>query len=170
MADMLSKEQIEWRLIPPHAPYFGGLWESGVKSAKYHLKRVIGPQALTFEELYTVTTQIEACLNSRPLCLMSSDPSALTPLTPGHFLIGVALMALPEHDLTDTKQNRLTRCQLTQQLFQHFWKRWQKEYLHQLQQRTKWHSSPANRLTPSTMVLIKEDHLPPLSWSLGRII
>jgi len=43
--------RIAWHFIPPGAPRFGGLWESAVKSAKYHLQRIVGGSHLTFEEL-----------------------------------------------------------------------------------------------------------------------
>ncbi|XP_076389571.1 uncharacterized protein LOC105662854 [Megachile rotundata] len=165
----LSNEQIQWNFIPPQAPHFGGLWESAVRRAKHHLIRVIGDQRLTYEELYTLLTQIEACLNSRPLSPISSDPHDCTPLTPGHFLIGTALTALPEPDFTDVRTNRLNRYQLIQQMLQHFWQRWQKEYLHHLQQRNKWTATGNHQLSKGTLVVIKEDNLPPLRWCLGRI-
>lgn len=38
---MVNIHGIDWHFIPPASPHFGGLWEAGVKSIKYHLKRVI---------------------------------------------------------------------------------------------------------------------------------
>ncbi|KZC15198.1 hypothetical protein WN55_00443 [Dufourea novaeangliae] len=169
ISDFALTEGIDWHFIPPHAPHFGGLWESSVKSAKRHLLRVIGETRLTFEELYTVLTQIEGCMNSRPLYPMSTDPSDLTPLTPGHFLTGGPLTDLPSPDVTDVKVNRLSRFQLLQAMYQHFWRRWQQEYLHHLQQRNKWKVDIPDQFGVGTMVVLKEDNLPPLRWKLGRI-
>jgi hypothetical protein len=119
----LSNENIQWKFIPPRTPNFGGLWEAGVKSVKFHIKRVVGETVLTYDELYTLLTRIEACLNSRPLVPMSNDPNDLTAITPGHFLIGEALTAPLEPDLTELKINQLSRHQLLERLRQHFWKK-----------------------------------------------
>ncbi|XP_076384470.1 uncharacterized protein LOC143263257 [Megalopta genalis] len=170
IANALRQESIEWRLIPAHSPHFGGLWEGAVKSPKYHLTRVIGDQRFTFEELYTLLTQIESSLNSRPLSPLSSDPTDLNPLTPGHFLIGTALTTLPSDDLRDIKVTRLNRYQLIQQMVQHFWQMWQRECIQQLQQRHKWQHSTTSKLAVYSLVIIKEDNLPPLQWSMGRIV
>ena len=119
-----SREQaILWHFNPPSAPHMGGLWEAGVKSAKYHLKRVIGKQVLTLEEYFTLLAQVEAALNSRPLCPLSPEPEDCDVLTPGHFLIGQPLRALPEPCHLDVNSSRLSRWQRVQQMFQHFWKR-----------------------------------------------
>jgi hypothetical protein len=164
----LSNENIQWKFIPPRTPNFGGLWEAGVKSVKFHIKRVVGETVLTYDELYTLLTRIEACLNSRPLVPMSNDPNDLTAITPGHFLIGEALTAPLEPDLIELKINRLSRHQLLERLRQHFWKRWRTEYLSYLQGRTKW-QSPSPSLQPGDLVLLVEDNVPPLCWPLGRI-
>ncbi|XP_073986268.1 uncharacterized protein [Rhodnius prolixus] len=138
---------IDWHFIPPASQHFGGLWKAAIKSAKHHLTRVIGKQHLTYEELLTVVTQVEAILNSRPLCAVSSDPADPEPLTPGHFLAFRPLNALPEKDLTAVNPNRLSRWKLVNRIQQDLWKRWRNEYLHTLQQRSKWFL-PASDIKP----------------------
>jgi hypothetical protein len=73
--DFLPPEGCEWKFIPPHGPHFGELWEAAVKSVKYHLRRTLVSHIATYEELCTLLAEIEACLNSRPLCALSSYPS-----------------------------------------------------------------------------------------------
>lgn len=165
----LSSLGITWHFNPPATPHFGGLWESGIKSTKHHLKRSLGSQVLTFEEFTTLLTKIEAILNSRPLCSLSSDPNEFDTLTPGHFLIGEPLVALPQPDFTSTPLNRLSRWQLVQQAQRSFWNTWSREYLHQLQQRPKW-NRPERNLKNGDLVLIKEKNLPPQSWISARVL
>lgn len=161
---------MKWSFNPPSAPHFGGLWETGVKSVKSHFSRVIGHQTLTYEEFYTVLVQIESILNSRPLCSLSSDPNDLSALTPGHFINLSPVSALPEPDITNIKISRLNRWQLLQQMHQHFWNRWHREYLHTLQQRQKWLKDPQTTVNEGTLVVIKNELAPPLKWRLARII
>src|SRR5687768_5630181 len=84
--DLLTNEGITWLFNPPEAPHQGGLWESNIKAMKRHLFASLGNALLTYEELSTVLSKIEACLNSRPLCAMSEDPNDFEALTAGHFL------------------------------------------------------------------------------------
>ncbi|XP_072400927.1 uncharacterized protein [Diabrotica undecimpunctata] len=101
--------QIQWKFIPPRSPHHGGIWEAAIKSFKYHLVKIMGNSNFTFEELSsTVLSQIEAVLNSRPICALSDDPSEFSFLTPGHFLIGSNLMSYPESDLSDIQENKLS--------------------------------------------------------------
>ncbi|XP_044747143.1 uncharacterized protein LOC123308514 [Coccinella septempunctata] len=167
--DFLNLNRINWHFSPPHAPNFGGLWEACVKSTKFHLKRIVGNSHLTFEGLYTVITQVEAVLNSRPLSPMSNDPNDLSPLTPGHFLIGEPLTTLPQDDVRHVASNRLSHFKNIQKQMQHFWQRWSHEHLNHLQERMKWRQSTPN-LETGILVLLKDDNTAPLCWKMGRII
>ncbi|GFX81292.1 uncharacterized protein TNCV_1829291 [Trichonephila clavipes] len=89
--NFVTQESITWHFIPPTAAHIGGLWEAGIKSTKQLLIKTMKSAVLNFEELVTFVTQIEACLNSRPLTPLSNDPQDLQPLTPGHFLIGTPM-------------------------------------------------------------------------------
>ncbi|XP_070155857.1 uncharacterized protein [Polyergus mexicanus] len=166
---VLTNEGIEWKFIPPFSPHMGGLWEAGVKSCKYHLKRVVGSALFTFEELSTALIQIEACLNSRPLTPMSTDPADLLPLTPAHFLVGESMTSFPDTDVTDIQLNRLDRWRLVQRVIQDFWKRWTTEYIINLQGRTKWKKRQDN-IQIGDLVILRDENLPPLRWKLGRVL
>jgi hypothetical protein len=169
LTDFCSPKGIEWRLIPEHGPHFGGLWEAAVKSAKKHLRRTIGDSKLTFEELTTVFAQIEACLNSRPLTsVTSADVDGIEALTPGHFLIGQPLVALPDPSFEGKSVTVLRRWQLCQSLVQRFWNRWSSEYLTLLNRHNKWRK-PTRNLSAGDIVLLKEDTMVPMKWPLGRV-
>ena len=165
-----SAQGIQWKFSPPSGPHHGSVWENGVKACKHHLKRIVGESKLTFEEMTTVLCQIEACLNSRPLltALDANDDDGIAPLTPGHFLIGRPLEALPDR-VSTTPIPRLKRWQLCQALTQHFWKRWSTEYLNALQRFNKWRR-PKRSLCINDIVLVKDNRTPPCQWPLGRII
>lgn len=162
-------ESIEFKFIPARSPNFGGLWEAAVKSFKTHFKKTIGVRNLTYDELVTVLVQIEACLNSRPLMQLSSDPNDLTVLTPGHFLVQRPLTSIAEPNLDEIPENRLSMWQKTQSFVQTIWKKWSTQYLSDLHNRTKWTKQKDN-LRVGTMVLLKEENLPPQRWLLGRVI
>lgn len=166
--NFLSHNETRWKFIPPRSPHWGGIWEAAIKSTKHHINRVVGNSQLTFEELSTVLAQIEAILNSRPLCPLSNDPSDFNCLTPGHFLIGDSLTAYPEKDITLIPCNRISFWQNCIKLQQQFWKKWSVEYLNRLQNRPKWFR-PIENLSVNDLVLLREDNIPPLKWPLARI-
>ncbi|RLU24799.1 hypothetical protein DMN91_002889 [Ooceraea biroi] len=132
LANLLANDGVTWKFNSPAAPHFGGKWESGVKSVKHHLRRVVGDTRLTYEELSTLLAQIETILNSRPLGALTDDPLDASALTPGHFLVGSALTTVPEPSLSELPPSRLSRLQLIRRMLESFWQRWASEYLHQL--------------------------------------
>lgn len=160
----ISSYNITWHFNAPAWPSAGGLWEAAVKSLKYHLKRVVGEQKLTYEEYSTLLSQLEACLNSRPLCPLTEDPDDLNFLTPSHFLASG-----PNLTIIETEKDLRTRWYLTQKIYQDIWVKWKNEYLSQLSVRSKW-TLPQKNLDLNDLVIIKDDNLPPGKWTLGRIV
>ncbi|XP_071576379.1 uncharacterized protein [Temnothorax nylanderi] len=163
LAHAAATEGIKWHFNPPAAPHFGGLWEAAVKSTKFHLRRVIGETTLTFEEMSTFLAQVEACLNSRPLRALTDDPDDLSALTPGHFLIGAPLLAVPEPSSTDTAESSLSRWQHLQRMRDHFWSRWSREYVNGMTARPKWlkrEDAPA----VGSLCLVRAESTPPSRW------
>ncbi|XP_076384498.1 uncharacterized protein LOC143263340 [Megalopta genalis] len=165
----LTEKQISWHFIPAQSPNFGGLWEAAVKCFKHHVKRVVGEELFSFEQFNTFVIEVEAILNSRPLTPLSSDPNDPIALTPGHFLIGDSLTSFPDIDFRKTPSNRLSNWQHIQKVKQDFWARWYKEYINQLNVRQRWTKGSPN-ITKGTIVVLKEDNLPPLQWRLGCVV
>ncbi|XP_063994494.1 uncharacterized protein LOC135172057 [Diachasmimorpha longicaudata] len=165
----LATNGTEWRFNPPYSPHMGGKWEAAVKSTKHHLRRVIGTSTLTYEEFTTLLTQVEAILNSRPLCPINNDPQDTTALTPGHFIIGGSLTAIPEPSLEHINTDRLNRWQLITQKVQNFWDHWARECVHRYQQIYRWRK-PTDDIKIGTLVLISNEQEPPTRWPLARVI
>lgn len=165
----LGNLKINWTFITPSAPHMGGIWEAAVKSMKKHLRAVVGNVTLTFEELGTVLSQVEACLNSRPLCQLSPSTDSCEALTPGHFIIGQPLNLLPQPDVSHVPENRLDRWQRIQKYTTSIWDRWRDEYVATLQPRNKWHAVQQN-LRSGQLVLIKNENSPPATWDLARVV
>lgn len=168
--DNFMLHKINWHFIPARSPNFGGLWERSIQSIKQQLKRVAGNAHLTYEELYTLLVRIEACVNSRPLSPLNNDPNDLQVLCPSHFLIFDSLTSPVEVNVTDAPLNRLSRWQRIEQMRQHFWRRWMREYLTELQRRPRGSDTHVTQIVPGSMVLLVENNVPPLCWKLGRIV
>ncbi|XP_070070047.1 uncharacterized protein [Drosophila takahashii] len=140
---------------------------SACKGAKTLLVKNAAEAHLTYEELLTLLTEIEAILNSRPIAPLSDDPNDGFALTPAHLLIGGPLLSAPEEHLqvssaTDdaSQLHSLTRWQRITFLKQQFWRIWQRDFIHTLQKRTKF-TQPQDNIRVGQLVIIHEDTAPP---------
>ncbi|CAA9997068.1 unnamed protein product, partial [Nesidiocoris tenuis] len=167
LVDHTSGRGIDWKFIPPRAPHFGGLWEAAVKSAKRLLRVTLRGHTPSYQTFSTLIVRVEAILNSRPLAADLSSPNELRVITPGHFLVQRPLTALPEPS-EDVRHSFIASWRFVQQSSKTFWKRWQREYLLEQQQRLKW-NTPARPARVGQVVLIQEDNSSPLQWPLGVI-
>ena len=99
---------------------------------------------------------------------MSPEPNGLKPLRPGYLLIGSSPTALPDM-FESAKLPSEKRYKLVQQMRQQFWQRWSREYLNQLQTRSKWKESGKSPKV-NDLVFLAEDNSHPLHWPMARIL
>lgn len=159
-----------FKFSAPLAPWWGGQFERIVACVKGALKRSLGQKYLTKTELMTVLTEIEGCVNSRPLTFVGDSPDCPTPLTPNHFLTGhsVGFQARESDDPTEVSASELrARSQVREKRLRKFWSVWSSEYVRNLPPAVR-KFRPQGKLVEGSVVLM-EDVKPRLKWDLAVV-
>ena len=91
-----SSKGIKWKFITERSPHCGGWWERICRSLKEPLRMILGKALLTYTEMYTVLTDIEAVINSRPLMFIGNDINDGEVITPAHLALGRSLKVIPD--------------------------------------------------------------------------
>ncbi|XP_062286759.1 uncharacterized protein LOC133992089 [Scomber scombrus] len=164
----LAKHKIQFRYNPPNSPHFGGAWEREVRSVKTALKVTVGSQTLTEEVLRTVLIEVEGILNAKPLGYVSSDVADPDPVTPNYLLMGRPDASLPQVIYPASEVLSRRRWRHSQVFADQFWSHFIKRYLPTLQPRQKWQGDIEN-ITPGTVVMIVDHHLPRALWPVGKV-
>ncbi|GFW05127.1 putative transposable element [Trichonephila clavipes] len=71
--------------------------------------------------------------------------------------------------MTDKLDNRLSQWQKLTKFVQFMWRKWRLDYLNNLQARHNWQFEKEN-VTPNSIVILKDENLPPCKWTMGRIL
>ena len=164
----LLNQSIEWRLNPPSAPHFGGVWERLVQVVKRVLLINLGSAKLTPDVFSTIVTEAECLVNSRPLTHVRNDNKDDDPLTPNHFLLGRPFANVPTLLFQESASLKSTSWTQVKQRLQQIWKRLLQEYVPTLNQRRKWTSKEA-ALEVGDVVWLLEEWTPRGIWPLGRV-
>ena len=167
-----AEQGVEWIFNPPHASHFGGAWERQIGTIWRVLDAMLlelGRTQLTHELLVTLMAKVTGIVNSRPIATVPSDVDEPQPLTPAMLLTMKSrpLGPIPGHFVQQDLYAR-NWWRKAQYLANQFWVRWRKEYLQNLQSRTKWEIRERN-LAVGDIVLVKEDNAHRNDWLLGRI-
>ena len=168
-------QQVRWRFSASLAPWWGGFWERMVRSVKDLLKRTIGKNCLTFDQLSTTLTEIESVINGRPLTYVTEEPEDPTPLTPNRLLHGFNVANSLGYREPDAEAPTSTRDGLVQQdsaqrkTLQHWWAKWQIEYLRDLE---SFHAKGKDRreIRLGELVTIYSPNTKRLLWQTGVVV
>lgn len=167
--NFMLQQNIDWKLNPPAASNFGGVWERLIRSVRKVLYSIMKEQNVRLDDeyLHTLFCEVEAILNGRPITTVSEDVHDLKVLTPNDLLLLRKGNTLPPGTFVKTDNYGRRRWRQVQYLADLFWHRWTREYLPLLQQRAKWNKSERN-LKIGDLVLIV-DNTPRHSWTIGGI-
>ena len=84
--------EIDWKFILAVSPWWGGFYERMVQTVKRSLRKILRRSSVTYDELNTIIIEIEAVINSRPLCYIYTDEVDEV-LTPSHLFMGRRLIS-----------------------------------------------------------------------------
>lgn len=164
----------QWVLNPPKASHFGGVWERQVGSVKRILSAcsmLLGNRYMTRDEFSTFLAEAASTINNTPMYEVSGDPNEPMPLTPANLLTfkdNPNPPPLENFDAKDLLAYGSRRWRRVQYLAEQFWSRWRREYIHQLQERSKW-VKPRPNLKPNDIVLIRNREVKRNQWPLARV-
>ena len=164
------ERDVEWNFNPPHASHMGGVWERQIRSIRRILIVLLSKHAdkLSSEVLETFFCEVEAIINSRPLTKMSEDVTDAGTLSPCQLLmLNEAMGDFPGEFHSGDKYRK--RWKFIQYLANQFWKRWLREYLPELQRRSKWLKEEEN-IKVGDVVLVCEEATPRFLWPLGLVV
>ena len=146
---------------------------------KNALRSTLSKTLLSYEEIQTTLSEIEICLNSRPLTYVNDEINEDKAISPAMLMYGHTNTIMPPLNMvsaevlpSDTKFAS-RRMRYLDRIQQEFWTRWTKDYLQFL---TESHFSIRGRSdnpsrTPKIgqIVLVKDPLKARYLWKMGRI-
>ena len=169
MQSYFAREMIRWECNPSKASHFGGVWERMIHTVRRVLAGVLEKsRRLTDEVLCTLFCEVECQINGRPLTKVSDQVDDAVALTPNHLLLlrSNLAFAMGKSLLNDVYRARWRQVQYLADLF---WRRWTREYITQLQRRSKW-LTPTRNFAVGDLILMVDENASRALWPLALII
>ena len=134
------------------------------------LRKTLRGSRLTYEELETIVFEIEAVINSRPLCYIYDD-EVNEPLTPSHLMYGRRLLNTKgdvDREGTDVESEPKKRYKYLNRVLAQFQQIFQHQYLTALRERDL-SKTGCPDISVGDVVLIKSKDTARSEWPLGKV-
>ena len=180
VTDFFGIRGVQWMFNVERAPWWGGIFERMIQTAKRCLRKIVGNARLTHEELLTAVIEVEMIVNSRPLSYISSEDLE-EPLTPSHLLCGHRILSLPDpkivietshQDISTSRKDITRRMRHLSKILADFWRRWRTEYLLELREAHRYLGNKGgvkHSVNVGDVVVVHDENLPRGLWRLGRV-
>ena len=169
--EYLTMNRVNWKFIAERAPWWGGFYERLMKTIKIPLRKILGRSKLSIDELYTVITEVESMVNSRPLTYIGDDPTSLVYITPASFLIQRPVVNFPVKALNvnkiSSKRHLNVQIKYQEKYLNNIWNIWKNEYIKQLNMNTN--DCKVNTPFIGQVVMMLEPQMPRSKWKMGII-
>ena len=172
----LSQElKIRWYHSTSRSPSHNGVCEAAVKMIKKPLYNSLNGRTLTVNEFTTLLTDVEACVNSRPLGAISESPDDgnVIVLTPNHLLHGKTLKPIPteiHRGVEKSKRDKslAEKWKERKTIIENFWNAWKKEYLTDLR---KYHNTIQKRenIKVDSLCLVLTEKVTRRHWPIAAV-
>ena len=174
----LSGTQVRWEFITDRAPTQGAWWERCVQLVKRPLRKILGTNVPRFRELESILSEIELCVNQRPISALTSSDCEVRALCPADLVNGYnARSRFPDTSVVAMPSSKRDQPILAQQVWKRqesimrgFWKRFRIEYLTQLRGAVETRPAPAVPLSVGDIVLISDPSPSRSFWPLAKIV
>ena len=174
--EILNSSQIEWKFIPARSPWFGGFWERMIGVTKSTLRKALGKNLVTKEQLYTILTEVESFINDRPLGYVSENDTQF--ITPSQLILGHKLHTIPNIVSIDkdfTLDNHVVNKQFEKvtKIISEAWRAWKNIYMLNLKdiEKVNYPTKSKGLFIPNKGdVVLLMDESPRCQWLLGRIL
>ncbi|XP_063636132.1 uncharacterized protein LOC134806742 [Cydia splendana] len=168
MRDAAHARRINWRFLPPAAPFMAGVWERMVRTVKEAMKATLHEKYPSDETLQTLLAEAEATVNSRPLTYVAVNPEDPPALTPNMILLGPDCYSPAPGTFEESDTNARQHWKRAQQLADTFRQRWVREYAPLLQHRREPYDGG---VAPAVgdVVIICDSNLPRNTWPRGIV-
>ena len=168
--------EVTWEFYVQKAPWMGGFIERVVGLFKSAVKRVVGRALLDYKEFLTLTYEVTAVLNSRPISYVYDTVGEEEPITPSKLFCGKNITLFPP--MYETRLDRRDpeickkRLKYLDKVLTHFWNRFTSQYLSSLSERHLSRNLPKDGRQPKVgeVVLIKNDLLPRGRWKIAQVV
>jgi len=176
-SEHLVSNNIRHVKIPLYAAWAGSAWERMIRTLKSALHKAVGRRHLCYFQLITLLSDLENCINSRPLTYLNNDVE-LNCITPNSFLKfdtgnNLVIDGAAGGELIAPRRSDLVKSlQLRDDLFQKAKDVWIEEYLVSLREagRDVYQANWENKVSIGDVVLISSPVKPRPLWTLGRVV